>query len=87
MSNLLVHMRYLLNFCCGIYFIKTFLCAGLGRQHLAPLRNRSALNSIIQKSHPSLQEVLNDLGRCKDHFIDTGGFVWSSVIIVVPCGH
>eukprot|EP01034_Spumella_vulgaris_P027076 gene27076-33746_t len=44
---------------------------GLMTQHLAPMRNKSAINSIIQKAHPTLQDVLNDLLRCRDHFIDT----------------
>ena len=48
-----------------------FRQSGLLTQHLAPLRNKSAINSLIQKSHPSLQDVLNDLLRCKDDFIDT----------------
>jgi hypothetical protein len=44
---------------------------GLIRQHLAPQRQKTNVNSLFQVTQPQLQEVIHHLLRCKDDFIDT----------------
>eukprot|EP01031_Cornospumella_fuschlensis_P032662 gene32662-39488_t len=43
---------------------------GLIRQHLAPLRRAANSDAFMQASLPELQDVINDLIRCQDDFID-----------------
>ena len=44
---------------------------GLVRQHLAPVRHQAASDNLIQVAEPRLRDVLHNLLRCKDDFIDT----------------
>ena len=46
----------------------TYRRSGLGRQHLAPVYQKS---SESKRQIPIFQDVLNDLRRCKDEFVDT----------------
>lgn len=44
---------------------------GLIRQHQAPVREKTNVNSLYQVTQPQLLDVIHHLLRCKDDFIDT----------------